>query len=380
MDEDYTSTPGSERPSSFNIVILLASLVIIITGMHYAAPILIPFLLAIFISILCIPLQRYLINKNIPATMAVVLILCLLLIGTFLLVGFVGASMNEFTNQLPEYQEQLETQLSAYIIDFQKIGLALPGNDLQSILRTDNAISVATNAIKKVGSVLTNFVLVWLIVIFILLEASSFKHKIQLAFNNSQNTLDSFDRFMTDVNHYLAIKTIFSLMTGIVVTLGLLLLGVNHAPLWGLIAFLLNFIPNIGSFIAAAPAIALALIQIGPAGTVLVAILYLTVNMVFGNLLEPRFMGKGLGLSTLVVFLSLLFWGAIFGPVGMILSVPLTMIVKLALEQNEETRWMAILLGSGRFAKQELSNSELDIETEIETEAETETEQVTQNQ
>jgi predicted PurR-regulated permease PerM len=126
----------------------------------------------------------------------------------------------------------------------------------------------------------------------------------------------------------------------------LLILNIDYALLWGLLAFLLNFIPNIGSIIAAIPAILLSLIQFGPGIAIITSVGYLVINFVFGNVLEPRMMGKGLGLSTLIVFLSLIFWGWILGPVGMLLSVPLTMVVKIALDSSDDTRWIATLLGT----------------------------------
>jgi predicted PurR-regulated permease PerM len=116
--------------------------------------------------------------------------------------------------------------------------------------------------------------------------------------------------------------------------------------LWGLLALLLNYIPNIGSILASVPAILLALIQLGVGKAVIVLVGYLVINIIIGNVLEPKIMGRGLGLSTLVVFLSLVFWGWVFGPVGMLLSVPLTMTVKIALDSNEDTRWISTLLGS----------------------------------
>jgi len=120
--------------------------------------------------------------------------------------------------------------------------------------------------------------------------------------------------------------------------------GVDYLVLWALLAFLLNFIPNIGSIIAAIPAVLLSFVQFGFTGAGITALGFFIVNIVMGNIIEPRYMGKGLGLSTLVVFLSLLFWGWVLGPVGMLLSIPLTMIVKLALEANQETRWIGVLL------------------------------------
>jgi predicted PurR-regulated permease PerM len=123
-------------------------------------------------------------------------------------------------------------------------------------------------------------------------------------------------------------------------------LGVDHFLLWSVLAFLLNYIPNIGSMIAAVPAVLLALVQLGAPTAGLVALGYVLSNAIMGNVIEPKYMGRGLGLSTLVVFLSLIFWGWLLGTVGMLLSVPLTMIVKIALESSQDTRWVALLLAS----------------------------------
>ena len=119
---------------------------------------------------------------------------------------------------------------------------------------------------------------------------------------------------------------------------------VDYPLLWGLLAFLLNYIPNLGSIIAAVPTVLLTLVQLGWSAALIVFAGYSVVNVVIGSFIEPRFMGKGLGLSTLVVFLSLVFWGWVLGPVGMLLSVPLTMTLKIALESSEENRWLAKLL------------------------------------
>ena len=144
----------------------------------------------------------------------------------------------------------------------------------------------------------------------------------------------------------MGIKTWTSLITGGTITIAMLALGVNYPVLWGLLAFLLNYVPNIGSILAAVPAVLLAFLQYDLKTAAIAAVVYLAVNLLVGNLLEPRWMGRGLGLSTLVVFVSLVFWGWVLGPVGMVISVPLTMAVKIALEGNEESRWVAILLGT----------------------------------
>jgi predicted PurR-regulated permease PerM len=149
---------------------------------------------------------------------------------------------------------------------------------------------------------------------------------------------------------------VISLITGVLVTTLLLIIGVDYPILWGLIAFLLNYIPSIGSIIAAFPTSLLALIQLGTGGFIWTAVGYLVINTVMGNVVEPKMMGKGLGLSTLIVFLSLIIWGYVFGTIGMFLSIPLTMSIKIILEQREKTRWIAMLLGTQNDAKKVLSS------------------------
>jgi predicted PurR-regulated permease PerM len=154
-----------------------------------------------------------------------------------------------------------------------------------------------------------------------------------------------------ELRRYLAVKTWISMLTGAALGLWVAAIGLDFAVFWGLVAFLLNYIPNLGSIIAAIPPTLLALVQLGPGPAVLVVLGYLVVNMALGNIVEPMVMGRRLGLSTLVVFLSLVFWGWLFGPVGMFLSVPLTMAVKITLESSREFRWVAILLGdAGQLA------------------------------
>ena len=179
-----------------------------------------------------------------------------------------------------------------------------------------------------------------------MLEASGFPVKLRQALNNPDDSLEHFQKITENIKHYLALKTLLSLATGCCVTVMLLMIGVDYAILWGIIAFLLNYIPNIGSIIASVPAVLLAFVQFGPGKAAAVAVGYLAINMLFGPILEPKIMGRGLGLSTLVVFMSLVFWGWVLGPVGMLLSVVLTMIVKIAMESRDDTRWLGILLGS----------------------------------
>ncbi len=136
--------------------------------------------------------------------------------------------------------------------------------------------------------------------------------------------------------------------------IGLALIGVDYPILWGLVAFLLNYIPNIGSVIAAIPTVTFALIQMGYDGALWTAVVFIVVNIVIGNVVEPKMMGRGMGLSTFVVFFALIFWGFILGPIGMFLSVPLTMFIKFMAARSPDTKWLAIILGNGEEAMAKL--------------------------
>jgi len=177
------------------------------------------------------------------------------------------------------------------------------------------------------------------------LEASGFPQKLQ-AMLGGPESLTGFNSFTESLNRFVAIKTLLSMATGVAAWILLVALGVDFPLLWGLLAFLLNFVPNIGSIIAAIPAVLLAWVQLGTSFAIMACIGYVAINITVGVILEPRLMGRGLGLSPLIVFVSLVFWGWILGPVGMLLSVPLTMILKMALEYHDDTQWLAIMLGS----------------------------------
>lgn len=344
------------RPDNKAITFLLtlAALIIIIAGLKTAQALLVPFLLAFFISVICAGPFYWLQQHKVPAPVALLLVIGFVMLSGFIVLTLVGTSVNDFTNQLPFYQEKLRSQTFVLFEWLEKMGVKLSRQVLLEHFDPAALMQSAASMLAKAGGVLTNSFLILLTVIFILLEAAGMPNKLRAALADADSSLASFEKFVTSVRQYLAIKTLVSLATGIIVSVGLMLLGLDYALLWGMIAFLLNYVPNIGSIIAAVPAILLAVVQLGPGYALVVALIYLITNIVMGNAVEPRMMGQKLGLSALVVFLSLVFWGWILGPVGMLLSVPLTMIVKIALEVNDSTRWLAILLSSDAPAPQKL--------------------------
>lgn len=205
-------------------------------------------------------------------------------------------------------------------------------------------ISLTLTLMTELAQILSNAFLILLTVIFILLEVGTFRRKIGDAFTQDEELATRATQVVTSIQHYIVIKTWVSLGTGVIIALWLKFLGVPYAGLWGLLAFLFNFIPNIGSIIAAVPAVLIAWLELTTAPAVAAAFGFLVVNGVLGNFFEPKWMGKGLGLSPLVVFCSLVFWGWVLGPVGMLLSVPLTKTARIALDGFDDTRFVATLL------------------------------------
>ncbi len=333
-----------KHSGSLKLMLTLASVVIVLAGVKAASAIVVPFLLSIFIAMACHPLISYLGRYRVPRWLAVLMVILLIVVLGIILGALVGQSANEFSNNVPKYRQQLSQHFVWITSELARFNISINREQLLSYLDPGSAMNLATNLLSSLGGVLTNFLLILLTVVFMLFEADSIPRKVHIALDDPGMRLQQIDKFMDSVKNYLAIKTLISLATGVVVGIWLAVLGLDHALLWGVLAFLLNFIPNIGSIIAAVPAVLLALIQLGVTGAGLTAAGYVVTNMVMGNVIEPKYMGRGVGLSTLVVFLSLLFWGWLLGAVGMLLSVPLTMIVKIALESGSDSRWLAVLL------------------------------------
>ena len=276
-------------------------------------------------------------------------------VGVVLSLGsLIGNSLTELSQVLPEYRIQLKGQLSWLTDKLADYNIQVSSAILLEYFDPGAAMSLAADILGGLGNVMANLFLILLTTVLMLFEASSFPKKIHLAMDDPTMRMGQIDRFLASVNNYLAIKTLVSVATGITVSLMLWAFGLDFYLLWGVLAFLLNYIPNIGSIIAAVPAMSLAILQLGPGAAGLIGLGYLSINTVMGNVVEPRFLGKGLGLSTLVVFLSLIFWGWLLGTAGMLLSVPLTMIFKIALENSSEGRWLAILLSGDEISSQQM--------------------------
>lgn len=320
--------------------------VILVAGLKAAAGLLVPVLAACLLAVLCIPLMRWLQRRGVPSSVGLILVILALFALSGALTVVLAGSIRNLTRSLPSYQERLDALVAGWSTSLEGFGLAK--FDLAVLSERDytgDLVRLAGTAAEGALNTLSYAFVILLITSFILLEANGFGDKMRRARRDPKADLSGYGRITGQVYDYVSIKTLVSLLTGVLAALLTFALGVDFPVLWGLLAFLLNFVPNIGSILAAIPPVLLALILNGGLSATLVGAGYLLINMVVGNMLEPRIMGRRLGLSPLVVLLSLIFWGWVWGPVGMILSLPMTMVVKILLESSADYRATAVLLG-----------------------------------
>lgn len=324
-----------------------AALVVIFAGLQAAAPIITPLLLSIFIAVIFWPVLAWMCKRGVPTGIAISLVVLGLLVIMMVLGVVVGKSIDSFVGNLPYYQDRLQQNTQGLFQWLQRYGFEGSSEVLGQYTDPGRIMQFAGKMLTTLASAFTNTALILFYVTFIYLEAFLLPDKLRAAFGDSRYG-SRFELFFSNVRRYLNLKTLISLATGAAVISWLMILGVDYPLLWGVVAFVLNFIPNIGSFIASVPAILLALVELGLAQAFYTALGYLVINTIIGGIIDPRVVGSGLGLSTLVVFLSLIFWGWILGPIGMFLSVPITIVIKMFLETHPQTRWFAVLLGSGK--------------------------------
>ncbi|MEO0796353.1 MAG: AI-2E family transporter [Verrucomicrobiota bacterium] len=332
------------RPTALNFLLALAATVVVIAGLRAAADIVVPFLLAVFLVILINPVYFWLQRMGAPSWAAlIVLILGLFGIGLSAASFFTNA-VNEFASNLPKYQFELTQQINNSVDWLKDKGVDIEEDAVRQMLDTRSLFRQTASLLGSVSLLLSNAFVIILVAIFILMEAARLPDKIRHLPGMTENRWNDMVLIVENVRSYMGMKTVMSTLTGILVMILLYFFKVDYPILLGVLAFLLNYVPSIGSIIAAFPGILLALVLHGVGDAIFVTLGYVCINVGVSNFLEPRYMGKGLGLSPMIIIVTLFLWGWMLGPVGMLLSVPLTMAIKVALEAGEKTRGIAYLL------------------------------------
>jgi len=324
---------------------MAAALVVVLYGINQAQSVIAVFLFSVFLALIATPPVLWLERKHIPTFIAVFLVMAGLVALLLTIGGFLGATLSTFSDTLPFYQNRLKEEVLALKPMLANKHIIVTDKVLLEYFNPGPVMGLVVGLLTEMGNAISNILLILLTVTFILLEANSFPVKIRSVLGDPRRTFPQFTGFVHEIKRYMVIKTVINLIAGTVIILWLVILGVDFPFLWGFLTFLLLYIPNVGSVIAAIPAVLLALVQLGGGTALLAAIGYFAVGTILGNIIEPRIMGRRLGLSTLVVFISLIFWGSLLGPFGVVLCIPLTLTVKFAFDSNDQTRWIAVILG-----------------------------------
>lgn len=340
----------TKAPNNFYHVVKWAAIFIIIGAIKLSRPIVLPLFIALFVSItLSLPIN-FLVVKKVPRTLAIIIVL-IVSGGTIYLFGnIIGKNSTEFVKNIPQYQETLSQSLSGTQLGDLIEETITEGPDQNKVM------GFILNTLSEVQRVIGHIVFIAILTLFMIFELDVFPIKFKAIFGRKgkKGAEKNLMLITKNITTYLGIKTISSLATGLLIYIALRIIGVDYAILWAMLAFLFNYIPNIGSMIAAIPALLFAWVQLGGTGFFWTGITYLVVNMIIGSFIEPKILGKGMGLSTFVVFLSLVFWGWVLGPIGMFLSVPLTMVLKIMLSSNKSSNYFSILLGTREEAIQKI--------------------------
>ena len=336
------------QPRIVSLLVGLASAVLVVAGLRTMAGLLTPILLSLFLVLITYPILAWLKGRGLPNWLAYILVLLgVLAVGAFG-IFFLATSVNELIDLLPTYSDQIEAQVNMLWQWLTDQGVTL--DDIQSLswFQPERIIQLSLSLTTTLLGIVSDTGLTLLIFIYMLAAAPAFSAQLKRGLRDSPSTLQRFEEFASSTSSYLMIKGWLGALTALVQMLLMWWLGLDFAVLWGVLSFAFNFVPNIGFYIALAPPLLIAIIELSWVKAALFAVAYIAINNFFDIVIAPRYLAKGLDLSVLVTFLAVIIWAWILGPIGAFLALPLTIMVKkLLLEPFPQTQLVAKLLGAG---------------------------------
>ncbi len=325
-------------------VLLLAATVIVLAGVRLASAVLLPFLLAMIIAAVTAPFVFALVRRGVPRVAAVTIAILVDLGALGGLGTAIGASLSSITDGAPRYEQTFRQGLEQAVLMLNARGMHLDARSFAGIVDPASVMGLVTTLLQSIAGIVSNLMLVLLIVGFMLFEMFGFGEKLRQILRDPDLEIQHINEAAIEVQKYLLVKTASSVVTGLFLWAVLDFLHVDFALALAVLAFLLNYLPTVGGIISTIPVVLVAFMQHGWGPAVSVFTAFSLFNFVMGNVVEPRIFGRVMGLSPMVVFLSMVFWGWLLGPVGALISVPLTMAFKLFAANTEDMRWIAVLL------------------------------------
>ncbi len=369
MSENPAPTESSTFKSAYQLFVMLACAVIIIFGMKYAAEIITPILLAFVLAQIFLPMETWLISKGWKPWLALVLTLIVMLLVLGMIVSAAVTSIAQFINQIPEYEVGIESMVENALNWFTNLSLEnvnLPFNlpegfelnlnldpmqlinfesfDISSVVNLST--DLLGNVLSALANTFSNWIVIALLIAFMLADFHNLDERLERAFKNTSQ-VETITSMTRSLRKYVSLTTYIGVLTGVVNAVFLIILGVDFAILWGLLGFLMNYIPNLGIWISIIPPTILAFLEFGWQRGLIVVIGFTVINNVLENVFKPKMMGDNLNISPLFIMISLVLWSFVLGPLGTILAIPMTLIItRLVLESSLETQWLAVLMSA----------------------------------
>ena len=350
MTETAEARPGrrptTALPRGLLIVLGFAGAVVTVGGMKATAGIISPVFLAIVLMITVFPIRGWLVRHRVPnvlATVATILTVYGILIA--MLVALI-VSVAQLAALVPTYAPQINDLVKDVTNWLSDLGVKQEQTDtLVKSLDFGKLFGYATDVLKSTLSVLTNVFLIGILVLFIGLDAAKFPTHLLSARDERPAVVDALIAFASGTRKYFAVSAGFGLVVAIIDAGALYIMGIPAAGVWGVLAFVTNFIPNIGFVIGVIPPAVIGLLDGGVQTMLAVILVYCLINFVIQSVIQPKIVGDALGLSTTLTFVSLLFWAFVIGPMGALLAIPLTLLAKaLLIDVDPEARWVVPLI------------------------------------
>jgi AI-2 transport protein TqsA len=348
-------TPGADPaprrgglPPAAVLLVGGAAAVILATGVRAVAWLVAPVMLALVVVITVRPVHGWLHRRGLPRWAAGVVLLVLVYAVIVVLAGGIVASVARLVTLLPGYRAEAAELLGSLFAVLREHGIGpVPLAELASSLDLGRVAGVLGTVLGGVVGLTGNVVFLLSVMLFLTIESGGFRAKLAVLAQARPGTAAALEAFAVNTRRFLVVTTVFGLLTAVVDSVALLALGIPLALLWGVLAFITNYIPYVGFFIGIVPPAILALLEGGWARLLLVVAIYVVVNFVLCSLVQPRYVGDAVGLSLTVVFLSLGFWAWMLGPLGAVLAVPLTLLVKAVLvDAHPGASWVSSMLAA----------------------------------
>ena len=329
---------------------------------HLTRDVLLPFALAVFFSYILNPLITFFEKRKIPSIFAIIIAILITFTVLVLLGVLINVSIQSFAEEFPKYEDRfgkLAENILLWLVTIfdlprELVDSSLGGSErfqLLTDLKTFSIASVVTTVLGTIAKFLSNTLLVMLFLLFILLGRNQFVRKLSLAFEGQRSAKIAAiaENINRQVQKYIVMKTLISLATALLATIVLLYFDVEFAIIWGILTFLLNFIPSIGSIIATILPVTIATIQFESYLTIVTVLLLLTaIQFILGSILDPQVIGVSVNLSPLVILFSLIFWGWMWGVIGMFLAIPISVVLKIVFENVDELHFLSVLMSNGK--------------------------------